>query len=576
MDSSLSASALRILEARYLAKNGRGRVVETVEEMFLRVARHVAAAERTFHPDASAASWENRFFSLLSSLDFLPNSPTLMNAGRALGQLSACFVLPVEDSLASIFDAVRNTALIHQSGGGTGFSFGRLRPKNDRVSTTGGEASGPVSFMEIFNQATDVVRQGGTRRGANMAVLPVDHPDIEEFVTAKRIPGRFANFNLSVGMPDSFLREVRENGFYDLVNPRTGRPAGRVKAAGLFDLITDCAWEGGEPGLLFLDEINRHNPTPDQGALEATNPCGEQPLLPYESCNLGSVNLVRMVRRDGKGVAVDWKKLEDTVFCAVRFLDDVIEVNRYPLTEIDSATRGNRKIGLGVMGFAHLLIRLGIPYHSPEAIGTAESVMAFIQEKGREASRELARERGAFPRFKGSLQDRRGAPPVRNATVTTLAPTGTLSLIAGCSPGIEPLFGLSSSRIAAGNIEISETDPLFLGTMREKGLLTPERMRFVERNGRLPDDQEIPAGLRRLFETACGIPPEFHVRIQAAFQKFTDNAVSKTVNFPASAGREAVRDAFLLAHELRCKGITVYRDGSRAGQVLRCGLHRLC
>lgn len=576
MDSSLSASALRILEARYLAKDGRGRVVETAEEMFLRVARHVAAAERTFRPDASAASWENRFFSLLSSLDFLPNSPTLMNAGRALGQLSACFVLPVEDSLASIFDAVRNTALIHQSGGGTGFSFGRLRPKNDRVSTTGGEASGPVSFMEIFNQATDVVRQGGTRRGANMAVLPVDHPDIEEFVTAKRVPGRFANFNLSVGMPDSFLREVRENGFHDLVNPRTGRPAGRVKAAGLFDLITDCAWEGGEPGLLFLDEINRHNPTPEQGALEATNPCGEQPLLPYESCNLGSVNLVRMVRREGKGAAVDWKKLEDTVFCAVRFLDDVIEVNRYPLPEIDSATRGNRKIGLGVMGFAHLLIRLGIPYHSPEAIGTAESVMAFIREKGREASRELARERGAFPRFKGSQEDRRGMPPVRNATVTTLAPTGTLSLIAGCSPGIEPLFGLSSSRIAAGNIEIFETDPLFLETMREKGLLTPERLRFVEENGRLPDDPEIPAALRRIFETACGIPPEFHVRIQAAFQKFTDNAVSKTVNIPASDGPGAVRDAFLLAHELGCKGVTVYREGSRAGQVLRCGLHRLC
>lgn len=576
MDGSLSENALRILEARYLGKDERGRVVETAEEMFRRVAGHVAAAERKFQPHAPAGFWEDRFFSLVSSLDFLPNSPTLMNAGRALGQLSACFVLPVEDSLESIFEAVRNTAIIHQSGGGTGFSFGRLRPKNDRVSTTGGEASGPVSFMEIFNQATDVVRQGGARRGANMAVLPVDHPDIEEFVTAKRVPGRFANFNLSVGIPDSFFREVRDGGFLRLVNPRTGRPVRKVKAADLFDLISECAWEGGEPGVLFLDEINRRNPTPDEGALEATNPCGEQPLLPYESCNLGSVNLVRMVRREREGFGIDWEKLGETVSCAVRFLDDVIEVNRYPLPHIESATRGNRKIGLGVMGFAHFLIRLGIPYHSQAAVETAESVMAFIQEKGWEASRSLALERGAFPRFKGSLQDRRGTPPARNATVTTLAPTGTLSLIAGCSPGIEPLFALSSTRIAAGNIEISGTDPLFLETMRREGLLTPERVRFVEEKGHLPDDPGIPVALRLLFETASGIPPEFHVRMQAAFQKFTDNAVSKTVNFPASARREAVREAFLLAHGLRCKGITVYRDGSRAGQVLHCGLHRLC
>jgi len=572
----LNENALRILEARYLKKDDRGRIAETPEEMFRRVARHVAAAEKRFSRDGSGGAWEDRFFRLMASLDFLPNSPTLMNAGRDLGQLSACFVLPVEDSLVSIFEALKNSALIHQSGGGTGFSFSRIRPRNDVVSTTGGEASGPVSFMEIFNQATDVVRQGGTRRGANMAVLRADHPDIEEFITAKRVPGRFVNFNLSVGLNDSFVRAVRENGRVDLVNPRTGKPVRSLEARDLFDLVAACAWEGGEPGVLYLDEINRHNPTPRLGTLESTNPCGEQPLLPYESCNLGSVNLARMTRRRGDGFSMNWERLEEVIFQAVRFLDDVIEVNRYPLPETESMTRGNRKIGLGVMGFAHLLIELGIPYGSAAAVDFAESLMAFVNRKAREASRSLAGERGPFPNFRGSLREREGSPPARHATVTTIAPTGTLSLIAGCSSGIEPLYALSWSRIVAGNIEIGETDPLFLEKMKKEGLLSPEMLKSVQASGCLPHDAEIPLPLRDLFRTAFEIPPEIHVRIQAAFQKHTDNAVSKTVNFPAPATREEVRKAFLLAHDLRCKGITVYRDGSRPGQVLGCGLHRPC
>jgi len=576
MEKDLSENALRILEARYLKKDGRGHVAETPEEMFRRVARHVASAEERFCRDPLGNPWEDRFFSVMASRAFLPNSPTLMNAGRDLGQLSACFVLPVEDSLASIFEALKNTALIHQSGGGTGFSFSLIRPRNDLVSTTGGEASGPVSFMEIFNEATDVVRQGGTRRGANMAVLRADHPDIENFITAKRDPGRFSNFNLSVAMTDAFLEAVRRDGPVALVNPRTGQPTGSRPARQLFDLAADCAWEGGEPGVLFLDEINRHNPTPRLGILESTNPCGEQPLLPYESCNLGSVNLARMIRRRENGTAVDWEKLEDVIFVAVRFLDDVIEVNRFPLPQIEAVTRGNRKIGLGVMGFAHLLIELGLPYRSQAAVDLAGTVMAFVSDKAWEASRQLARERGAFPNFKGSTRDREGALPVRNATVTTIAPTGTLSLIAGCSSGIEPLYALSWSRTVAGNIEITETDPLFLGRMKKEGFLSPELTASVRRTGRIPADTRIPRPLRDLFETAFEIPPETHIRMQAAFQRYTDNAVSKTVNFPPSAAPEDVREAFLLAHELRCKGITVYRDGSRAGQVLRCGLNRPC
>jgi ribonucleoside-diphosphate reductase alpha chain len=569
----LSENARKILEARYLKKDPGGSAVETPEELLRRVARHVAEAERRFTGDAGVAGYAERFFELMASLEFLPNSPTLMNAGRELGQLSACFVLPVEDSLESIFETLKLSALIHQSGGGTGFSFSRLRPRLDIVATTSGVASGPVSFMKVFNTATEVIRQGGMRRGANMGVLRVDHPDIREFIEVKRDPAELGNFNLSAGIPDSFMEALERNGRIDLVNPRTGIVTGSAGARELFDLIAECAWESGEPGLLFLDRINRDNPTPHLGTIESTNPCGEQPLLPYESCNLGSVNLSKMVRRGPTAPEVDWEKLGQTVRLGVRFLDNVIDVNTFPSPAIGRITRTNRKIGLGVMGFAHFLILMGIRYGTDECIRVAGEVMQFIAYEARESSRSLALKRGPFPNFGRSIHARRGGRPLRNASLTTIAPTGTLSIIAGCSSGIEPLYGLSTTRSVAGGIELTEIDPLFRKALEETR--SPE--------AGLPDPSAVAAAagtlapeVRGLFVTALNVPPSRHVMVQAAFQKHTDSAVSKTVNLPSRVTAQDLEETLGLAYELGCKGVTIYRDGSRAGQVVRCGLGRVC
>ncbi len=576
MKVDLGENSIKVLNARYLKKDREGNVIETPDEMFKRVALHVAKAEKAFGPHRECSRTAEDFYQMLSSLEFLPNSPTLMNAGRDLGQLAACFVLPVNDSLKSIFDAVKNTAIIHQGGGGTGFSFSNLRPKNDIVLSTSGVASGPVSFMDVFNKATDIIKQGGTRRGANMGVLRIDHPDIEEFITVKRDPGRLNSFNLSVGITESFMDAVMKDKDFGLINPRSRSRAKTVHARKLFDLIAQCAWEDGEPGILFLDEINRHNPTPRLGTIEATNPCGEQPLLAYEACNLGSINLARMLKGNVHRAEIDWQKLGRTVRSAVRFLDDVIEVNRYPLAKIRRLARGNRKIGLGVMGFAHLLILLGIPYQSEEGLGLAGQIMKFIREHSHEASRELAQTRGPFPNFPGSVFDCHGKAPMRNATLTTIAPTGSLSLIAGCSSGIEPLYALYYSRIIPGDIGVAEMDPVFQLKAEQEGVLDRELARVLKKTGFLPDDPRISDRLRALFSTAAGIPPSRHVMMQAAFQAHTDNAVSKTINFRSDVSPDEIRETLILAYEMRCKGITVYRDGSRKGQTLSCGLSGIC
>ena len=571
MSLHFSEGALTVLKARYLRKDKKGEVIESPEEMFRRVARHVARAERAFSSGKEEEMAE-AFYEMMVSLDFLPNSPTLMNAGRRLGQLAACFVLPVEDSLPSIFGALKQAALIHQSGGGTGFSFSRLRPRGDVVSSTHGVASGPVSFMKVFDMATEVIKQGGTRRGANMGVLRVDHPDIREFVTVKRDPRELNSFNLSVAITDAFMEALRKGKDFPLINPRTGEIVRRESARELFELIAECAWENGEPGALFIETINRSNPTPSLGEIESTNPCGEQPLLPYESCNLGSINLAHMVR----GREIDWEKLAQRVALAVRFLDDVIEVNRYPFSRVERMSKGNRKIGLGVMGFAHLLILLGIPYDSDEAVRVGEELMTFIGERAREASRRLAEERGPFPNFPRSVYASRGEPPLRNATLTTIAPTGTLSIIANCSPGIEPLFALAYTKRMLGDVEVFTVDPVFVKVAQEEGFWSPSLEETLKGTGVLPQDIPIPEEKRRLFLTAFAIPPRRHVEIQAAFQRHTDNAVSKTINFPSRATPQEVKEAFLLAYEMGCKGITVYRSGTREGQVITCGLGQVC
>jgi ribonucleoside-diphosphate reductase alpha chain len=566
----LTPNALTVLKHRYLRKDSSGRTIETPAQMFWRVAQNVAEAEHRYGPPARAARYAREFYRLMTSLEFLPNSPTLMNAGRELQQLAACFVLPVEDSLDSIFEAVKNTALIHQSGGGTGFSFSHLRPRQDRVQSTSGVASGPVSFMKVFNTATEVIKQGGTRRGANMGILRVDHPDILEFITVKQDPKELTNFNLSVGITDGFMKAVEKHQEYDLINPRSGQRVKRLKAAEVFDRIVEAAWKTGEPGVVFLDRINRDNPTPHLGRIEATNPCAEQPLLPFEACNLGSINLTRMVKPQRGKTVVDYKKLERTIHSAVRFLDDIIDMNRYPLPEIEATARGNRKIGLGVMGFADLLIRMGIPYDTEAALSLAETLMAFIRKKAWEASAALAGERGGFPHFDGSPLHAVGRPRVRNATVTTIAPTGTLSIIAGCSSGIEPLYGVSTIRTAINDLKLMETHPLFVESARKAGIWSRTLQSEIGSAESIQPIETLPENIRRLFVTAHDIPPAFHVRMQAAFQKHTDNAVSKTVNFPENATPKDVREVFLLAYKEGCKGVTVYRSGSRDRQVLTC------
>jgi len=573
---SISPNALAVLRGRYLRRDSSGRVCETPAQMFRRVAENLAEAEKIYDPKADIQKTADAFYRLMADLEFLPNSPTLMNAGRELQQLSACFVLPIEDSLRSIFDAVKHTALIHQSGGGTGFSFSRLRPKDDPVLSTSGIASGPVSFMKVFNTATEVIKQGGTRRGANMGILRVDHPDILEFIAVKENPRELTNFNLSVGVTDRFMAAALKRTSYDLIHPNTRRRVRRLSAARVFDQIVRAAWATGEPGILFLDRINLDNPTPALGPIEATNPCGEQPLLPFESCNLGSINLMKMVRQGSSGPELDKGKLGRTVKLAVRLLDNVIDQNRYPLSEIKTMTQqGNRKIGLGVMGLADILILLGIPYDSEEAIGFAEHLMAFIHKEARQASVLLADERGVFPNFSRSIFAPHG-PRLRNATTITIAPTGTLALIAGCSSGIEPLYGIATARIAMKNLKLVEVHPLFIQAARAAGVFNKAFQARLSRQSSIQGDKNIPKDIRRLFVTAHDISAEYHIRMQAAFQKYTDNAVSKTVNLPARATPNQVRQAFLLAYRLDCKGVTIYRSGSRDQQVLTCANVQYC
>lgn len=572
--TELSPNALRVLERRYLRKDAERRVVETPAQMFWRVARNVASADALYDSQAAVDATARQFYALMASLDFLPNSPTLMNAGADLQQLSACFVLPIEDSLESIFGTLRDAALIHQSGGGTGFDFSRLRPAGDIVRTTGGLASGPISFLTIYDAATSVIKQGGTRRGANMGILRFDHPDIWQFIRVKRTPGAVSSFNLSVAVTDEFMRAVAADHEVALINPRTGKAVTTVRARAIFDEIIENAWEHGEPGMIFLDRVNRDNPTPQLGAIAATNPCGEQPLLPYESCNLGSINLTHMLRRDGGRPALDYPRLRDTIKAGVRFLDNVIDVNHYPLPQIADICRGNRKIGLGLMGFADVLIEMGIPYDSQAALDFADELMQFFAAEAHAASAEIAERRGVFPNFAGSIYDRPGGRRLRNATVTTVAPTGTISIIANCSSGIEPVFALSFFRRVLEGEELAETHPTFLRLAKERGFYSEDLMRRVAASGSVQEMPEVPADLRRVLVTALDIAPEWHVRMQAVFQKHVDNAVSKTVNFPPEATKDDVRKVYLLAHDLGCKGITVYRYGSRERQVLN--LNKAC
>lgn len=565
--SSLSPNALFILQQRYLQRDENREVVETPTQMFRRVAKAIAEIELLYGKDkAFVKSLEKDFYNVMVRMEFLPNSPTLMNAGTKLGQLAACFVLPVEDDIDSIFNAVHYTAKIHQSGGGTGFSFSRLRPKGDVVKSTGGIASGPLSFMQVFNSATDVIKQGGKRRGANMGILRVDHPDIEDFIITKEKEGVFANFNFSVGITDKFIEAVVKDIDFELVNPRTKKPIKTIKARVIWNLLCYMSWKNGEPAVIFLDTINKTNPTPEIGELEATNPCGETPLLPFEACNLGSINLSKFVKKNGSA-RIDYDKLRKTVKLTIRFLDSVIDANKYPLPEIKAATLANRKIGLGVMGFADMLLYLGIKYNSADALKIAEDVMKIILEEAIKTSEELGKEKGSFPNKDKSIY--KSKPYMRNATLTTIAPTGTISIIANCSFGIEPIFAVVQRRNVKETLgkDLIEVNPAVKRSLELKGLWNPEIEKTLITT-QCKNCIVIPKEMREALVTSAEISPEGHLRMQAAFQKYTHNAVSKTINLPAATTVNDIEQIYLLAHKLGIKGVTIYRDGSRNFQLL--------
>ena len=569
----ITANALEVLRRRYLAKNREGEIIETPDEMFRRVAWNLAEGDRVEEPGHDIEPIAEEFYQMLASLEFLPNSPTLMNAGRELQQLSACFVLPVPDNMEGIFESATHTALIHKSGGGTGFGFSQLRPESDVVGSTGGVASGPVSFIKIFDTATDVVKQGGTRRGANMGILNIEHPDILKFIHVKDDDKSLQNFNISVALTERFIEKARLGEEYELINPRTGRVTGTLNAGEVFEQLVNSAWKTGDPGIVFIDRINADHPTPHEGLIEATNPCGEQPLMAYESCNLGSINLAKMVKDGGAAdaVEVDWERLERTVYTSVRFLDNVVTMNRYPVSKIEEVTKRTRKIGLGVMGWADMLLVLGVPYDSQQAVETAEKVMGFIQRKADEASMALAEERGVFPAWHGSVYDQNDGPRFRNSTRTTIAPTGTISIIAGCSSGCEPLFALSYVRTVMDGTRLVEVNPYFEAVARREGFYSSELMEELAARGTVRGMPGVPEWVQRVFVTSHDISPEWHVRMQAAFQRYTDNAVSKTVNFSHDAQVDDVRMVYDLAYDLGCKGVTIYRDGSKSMQVLSTG-----
>lgn len=590
---NLSENAAKVLEKRYLKRDKDGNCTETPADMFKRVARSIAEGDLKFgKSQADVDKLTERFYKAITSCCFMPNSPTLMNAGRELGQLAACFVLPVEDSLEGIFETVKNTALIHKSGGGTGFSFTKLRPKNDVVRSTMGVSSGPVSFMEVFNAATEAVKQGGTRRGANMGILRVDHPDILDFIECKSDNFKLNNFNISVAITDKFMEAYIKGKDYDLIHPNTKQSAGKLSAKKVFDMIVDGAWRNGEPGIIFIDKMNSDNPTPHIGAIESTNPCGEVPLLSYEACNLGSINLGKMVKADGE---IDWDLLADTTRTAIRFLDNVIAVNNYPLPQISEMVQNNRKIGLGVMGWADMLMMKGISYASLEGTRLASQIMEFIDYISKCESIELSKERGKFKNFTGSIYDGKNflynkykgksagiitdeqwkeldkqieVHGIRNATTTCIAPTGTISMIASASGGVEPLFGLVFFRDVMDGTQMVEVNPIFKDYMVKNNLYSEELMREVAKDGSLAHVNGVSDKVKHMFATAHDVSPEWHVRMQAAYQLHTDNAVSKTINFEEHASREDIEKAYVLAFENDLKGITVYRNNSRQFQPM--------